>query len=167
MRTYSSQIRSRQNIFPCSPDLLSLIMFMLFPACHFVFQVSRYRTFCLPLYESAYVYKNDENVYKNLPQLIKVKAVTNTASLSRKCVTYSIPQGTESVTFYGCISPVGIPFPSVGLSKLYRLPSPLIVGQHVRCCSVNAQTCEFLFKSKQNCNSKQSYRLNSKFFLLI
>ena len=35
-------------------------------------------------------------------------------------------------------APVGIPFPSVGLSKLYRLPSPLIVGQHVRCCSVNA-----------------------------
>ena len=45
------------------------------------------------------------------------KAVTNTASLSRKCVTYSIPTGnrkcyllwvhiTESVTFYGCISSV-------------------------------------------------------------
>lgn len=34
-------------------------------------------------------------------------------------------------------APVGIPFPSVGLSKLYRLPSPLIVGQYVRCCSVN------------------------------
>ena len=38
------------------------------------------------------------------------------------------------------LPPVGIPLHTVGLSKLYRLPSPFSVGKHVQCCSVNARS---------------------------